>query len=161
MRSAARAKPHQAAYAWQAGLPPRRRPCARDVLPQGIEASAGQQPAPDWLRRPGRVGGPVSPDRGHGHVWHGPGHQQRPYGGFHTDGVLTPDWMESAPLVHPLTHPFHVPARPLPAQDVAQRPRGGGQGGDEEHPIGQDSSRRARRPSRLLRLAPHPAAGGR
>ena len=159
MLSAARAEHPNATHAGHACLHPGLRPRAIDVRPQGIEASAGQQPPTDRQRRPGRVGGQVRPDRGHRLFWQGPGHEQRPYSSFHTGGVCTPDVLEPAPRLHPLTHPCHWPARPLQAPDVAQWPRGGGQCGDESPPIRPESRRRARRPPLLLRLVPHSSPG--
>ncbi len=129
------------------------------MLPQGIEAEAGQHPTTDRPRRPGRVGGQVSPAHGHRLFWQGPGHEPRPDRGFHTGGGGTPDVMELEQRFHSLTHEFHGPACPIQAQDVAQRPRSGGQRGDESHPRRQASRRRARRPPLRLGLVPHPSPG--
>jgi hypothetical protein len=159
MRSAARAEHHQATHAWHACRHLRLRPRAIDVLPQGLETSAGQQPTPDRQRSPGGVGGQVSPDHGHRFFWQGPGHEQRPYRGVHTGGECAPDVMEPEPLLPPFTPQVHLSARPIQAQDLDQRPRGGGQCGDEYHPIRQESSRRTRPPPRLWRLAPPPSPG--
>ena len=138
MLSAARAEHHKATQAWQTCLHPCLRPRTIDLWPQGIEAEAGQQPTTDRHRRPGRVGGQVSPDHGHRLFLQGPGHEQCPDRGFHTGGMLTANLIEPEQLLHPFKHQFHLPACPIQAQDVDRRPRGGGQRGDEQHPIRQE-----------------------
>ena len=57
-------------------------------------------------------------------VLQSPGDEQRPHRGFDTDTVGTPALVETQEMFHPLAYQLHLPSRPIPTEDVHQRPVG-------------------------------------
>jgi hypothetical protein len=66
-------------------------------------------------------------DGRHGPFWQGPGDEPRPHRRFYTGVLFAPDVLETEQLLHPLEDEFHLPTRPIEAQEVGWWPGGGAQ----------------------------------